>query len=55
VSPACAIVQAVGGGDVLIDEITVRTLECDWINVDFHGVSLDTENFSDMILMSVVS
>ena len=47
--------QAVGGGDVLIDEITVRTLECDWINVYFHRVSLDTENFNDMNLMSVAS
>ena len=43
------------GGDVLIDEITVRTLECDWINVDFHRVSLNTENFNEMNLMSVAS
>jgi len=48
-------VQAVGGKDLLIDKITVRTLECDWINVDFHRVPLNTENSNDMNLTSSAS
>lgn len=49
---AAARVQAVGGKDLLIDKITVRTLDCQWSNVYYYRVPLNTEISNDMNLTS---
>jgi len=45
-------VQAVGGKDILIDKIEVRTIEVDWSNVYFYRVPTTSEINSDMNLTS---
>ena len=49
---AAARVQAVGGKDLLIDKITVRTLDCQWSNVYYYRVPANTEISNDMNLTS---
>ena len=49
---AAARVQAVGGKDLLIDKITVRTRDCPWSNVYYYRVPANTEISNDMNLTS---
>ena len=52
---AAARVQAVGGKDLLLDKITVRTRDCPWSSVYFHRVPANTEISNDMNLTSSAS
>jgi len=45
----------VGGKDLLIDKITVRTHDCHWSNVYFYRVPVNAEISSDMNLTSSAS